>query len=131
MIVVDTHVVIWNALQPNRLSANAVTALAAANEEDGIIICDISLWEIAMLMAAGRLRIASPCATFLDHVLKSNAYHLLPISPKVAELSARLFGETHKDPADRIIAATAIVSKVPLVTADAFLRKAKQVRTIW
>lgn len=131
MIVVDTHIVIWHALQPQRLSASAEKALAAANDGDGIIVCDISLWEIAMLMAAGRIRVDAPCAVFIDHILKSNAYHVQPISPTVAEISARVFGDAHKDPADRIIAATAIVSRSPLVTADAFLRKSSHVSTIW
>ncbi|MFH1983877.1 MAG: hypothetical protein ABIL58_18715 [Pseudomonadota bacterium] len=49
-----------------------------------------------------------------------SVYHLHPISPTVAELSARLFGDAHKDPADRIIAATAIISQASLVTADGF-----------
>lgn len=131
MIVVDTHVVVWDALRSRRLSRSARDAIDEANAGDGIVLCDISLWEIAMLMAAGRLKVDSSYSAFIENVLKSNAYRLHPITPAAAELSARLFADAHKDPADRIIAAIAIVSQAPLVTADEFLRRSRQVRTIW
>lgn len=131
MIAVDTHVIVWDALRSRQISRKAREAMDRANAGDGIILCDISLWEIAMLMAAKRLKVDAPCSEFMSYVLKGNAYHLQLITPAIAELSARLFGEGHKDPADRIIAATAIVSRVPLVTADDFLRSSQEVETIW
>ena len=60
MIIVDTHVIIWDALKPGLLSKKAKEAIAQANEEDGIIFCEISLWEIAMLVQKGRIRIEVP-----------------------------------------------------------------------
>ncbi len=57
MIVLDTHVIIQDALTPERLSKPAQAAIAQANQGDGMIICDISLWEIAMLLQKGRLRV--------------------------------------------------------------------------
>jgi PIN domain nuclease of toxin-antitoxin system len=57
MIVVDTHIIICNALKPELLSRKAEKAIAAANNSDGIIFCEISLWEIAMLMHKERLRV--------------------------------------------------------------------------
>jgi PIN domain nuclease of toxin-antitoxin system len=131
MIVVDTHVAVWDALCSRRLSRRAREAFDEANAGDGIVLCDISLWEIAMLMAAGRLKVDAGYCEFIGNVLKSNAYRLHPITPAVAELSSQLFADAHKDPADRIIAATAIVSQAPLVTADEYLRRSRQVRTIW
>ena len=131
MIVVDTHVVIWDALRSRRLSSRARNAIEEANAGDGIVLCDISIWEIAMMMEAGRLKVDAAYSEFIGNVLKSNAYRLRSITPDVAELSARLFADAHKDPADRIIAATAIVLQSPLVTADEFLRRSRQVRTIW
>lgn len=131
MIVADTHVVVWDALHRRRLSRRAREAFDEANAGDGIILCDISLWEIAMLMEAGRLKVDAAYSEFIGTVLKSNAYRLQSITPDVAELSARLFADAHKDPADRIIAATAIVLQAPLVTADEFLRRSRQIRTIW
>jgi PIN domain nuclease of toxin-antitoxin system len=46
MIVLDTHVIIWDALAPERLSEPARAAIAQANQSDGMIICDISVWEL-------------------------------------------------------------------------------------
>lgn len=131
MIAVDTHVVVWDALRSRQISRKAREAMNRANTADGIILCGISLWEIAMLMAAKRLKVDAPYSEFVSYVLKSNAYRLQPITPAVADLSTRLFGGAHKDTADRIIAATAIVSRVPLVTADDFLRSSQEVETIW
>jgi len=57
MMVLDTHVIIWDALKPEMLSQKAKRAIRAANDGDGIVFCQISLWEIAMLMRKGRLRV--------------------------------------------------------------------------
>lgn len=131
MIVADTHVIIWYALKPERLSQTAQKALEDADQTDGIICCDISLWEIAMLMRRGRLQMDADYLEFINLLLTSSRYVVKPISPEIAELSAALFSTINKDPADRIIAATSIVEKADLVTADADLRKSDQVRTIW
>ncbi len=50
MIVVDTHIIIWDALKPESLSQKAKNTIDEANKKDGIIICEVSLWEIAMLI---------------------------------------------------------------------------------
>jgi PIN domain nuclease of toxin-antitoxin system len=57
MIVADTHVIIWDALKLERLSLRARKTITDANNGDGIIFCDISLWEIAMLVHKGRLSV--------------------------------------------------------------------------
>jgi PIN domain nuclease of toxin-antitoxin system len=68
---------------------------------------------------------------FINLVLTASQYVVKPISPEIAELSASLFPTVNKDPANKIIAATSIVEKADLVTADADLRHSGQVRTIW
>ena len=55
VIVLDTHVIIWDALKPNLLSKKAKQLINQANDEDGIIFCEISLWEIAMLIKKNRI----------------------------------------------------------------------------
>lgn len=69
MIVLDTHVIIWDALAPERLSEPARTAIAQANQSDGLIICDISVWEIAMLLQKGRVQVQTDPLTFINLVL--------------------------------------------------------------
>ena len=131
MIVVDTHIIIWNALKPEMLSRKAEKAISAANNSDGIIFCDISLWEIAMLMYKGRLSIAVEYLKFIELILESDKYIIRGITPEIAGLSARLYSDHNKDPADRIIAATSIIENAKLVTADKKLRQSKKVTTIW
>ena len=131
MIIADTHIIIWHALKPDKLSKKARTSMDEANRTDGIICSDISLWEIAMLMHKGRLIVDVGYMEFIDLVLTSNQYSVKAITPEIAELSATLFSAQNKDPADKIIAATSIVEKADLITADAELRNSKQIRTIW
>jgi len=131
MIVVDTHIIIWNALKPEMLSRKAEKAISAANNSDGIIFCDISLWEIAMLMYKGRLSIDVEYLKFIKLVLESNNYVCRGITPEIARLSAKLFSDNNNDPADRIIAATSIIENAKLITADKKLRQSRKVTTIW
>ena len=131
MIVVDTHIIIWNALKPEMLSEKAEKAISAANNSDGIIFCEISLWEIAMLMHKGRLSIDIEYLEFIKLILESNEYVFLGITPEIAALSTDLLSDNNKDPADRIIAATSIIENAKLVTADKKLRQSRKVATIW
>jgi len=131
MIVLDTHVIIWDALKPEMLSQKAKRAIRAANDGDGIVFCQISLWEIAMLMRKGRLRVDVEFREFIELVFDSNRYLFRGITPEIAELSADLMYKESIDPADAIIAATAMMEKTDLVTADKKLRKIESLSTIW
>lgn len=131
MIVADTHVIIWDALKPELLSPRAKKAIREANRLDGIIFCEISLWEIAMLMKKRRLSVDVNYQEFIRLVSDSNNYIFKGISPQIAELSTHLFSTTNKDPADRIISATSIIEKANLVTSDKILRRSKKIHTIW
>lgn len=130
MIVLDTHVLIYDALSPRKLSSRARKALDAGSAESGLSCSDISLWEIAMLISRKRLDPAMDARQFIDVLITARAVRVLPISVEIAVLSqSDLF--SHADPADRLIAATALLNQAPLVTSDARLRKVKEISTIW
>lgn len=131
MILLDTHVIIWDALAPNQLSLPAQQAIAHANQQDGMLIADISLWEIAMLVQKGRIQIATDCQSFINLLLQANKIRIIPISPQIATQSVQLSSLVNKDPADRLIVATAIVEYATLVTADRDLRSAPIITTLW
>ncbi|RLD60869.1 MAG: type II toxin-antitoxin system VapC family toxin [Bacteroidetes bacterium] len=131
MIVVDTHIIIWDALKPESLSQKAKNTIDEANKKDGIIICEVSLWEIAMLIKKKRLEIEIPYLEFIDLVISSNNYILKGITPTIADLSVNLPKEVNQDPADRLICATSIAHKAPLITADRNLLNSKYIKTIW
>lgn len=131
MIVLDTHVILWDALAPERLSELARETIVQANENDGLIICDISLWEIAMLLQKGRVQVEVDSQTFINLLLQANKSRVLAISPQIAVLAAQFPAEINKDPADRLIAATALVENATLITADRNLRAAGLIPTLW
>ncbi len=79
MVVADTHVIVWNALAPEKLSTKARKQVDEANEQDGIIFCDISLWEIAMLLEKKRLVIDVPFLEFIELLKMTVHYNFKPI----------------------------------------------------
>lgn len=131
MILLDTHVIIWDSLAPNRLSVQAEQAIAQANQQDGMLIADISLWEIAMLVQKGRIQIATDCQSFITLLLQANKTRVVPISPAIATQAVQLPALVNKDPADRLLVATALVEQAVLVTADHNLRQISAITTLW
>ena len=113
MILLDTCALIFDALAPGRLRA-----IEEGEESGSLACCDISLWEIAMLVAKGRLDTGTDTLSFLKLVLASRAIQLLPITPEIAKISASDALFAHHDPADRIIGATALHYGGQLVTCD-------------
>ena len=129
MIVLDTCAVIWDALDPSMLTPKARRAIE--RYEADLVVCDISLWEVAMLIQRKRLLVDYSAAGFINLALKARNLQVQPITPEIAELSTNLGSELRGDPADRLIAATSILGNAPIVTADRELRRASIVDTIW
>lgn len=130
MIVLDTHVLVYDALAPARLSLRARKAIDHAFATRELACCDISLWEIAMLVARDRLDPGMDARQFLDDLIAVRRLQVLPITPEIAVLS-QSDAFSHGDPADRLIAATALLHRAPLVTSDVKLRKLKEISTVW
>ena len=130
MIVLDTQVLVFDVLEPRRLTRRARDALAQGTESGSLACSDISLWEIAMLIAKGRIDPKGDAVAFIEGMLQSRSVRVLPITPQVAAL-AQSAEFAHGDPADRIIAATALAHRAPLVSADARLRKLRSIKVLW
>lgn len=128
MVVLDTHALIQAGLQPTRLSAAARKAIGG--EQGPVAASDISFWEIAMLVAKRRLDIDADAVQFIEDVVHALEVRVLPITPRIAVLS-QSDDFKHGDPADRLIAATAVVHGAPLVTADKQLRRVPGLRVVW
>lgn len=128
LIVLDTHAFVWWMNQPAELSADARTACEHA---DLLGIPAISCWEIALLSSRGRLLDRVDIRAWLADAFKVRGTRLLPLTPQVAATAAALAPEMGRDPADRLIVATALENGAPLVTKDERIRRANVVETIW
>ncbi len=130
MILVDTHVVLWLALEPARISKKAAALIEETRHGgEGLAISDMTLLEIAMIEGKRRIQLSASLETFLTEV--QSRFVVLPITGRVCVRAIELPAAYPKDPADRIIAATALVEGISLVTADEDIRKSKTLRTIW
>ncbi|MFZ0687096.1 MAG: type II toxin-antitoxin system VapC family toxin [Terriglobales bacterium] len=130
MILLDTHVVLWLLSDPVRLSQAAHAAIDEARQhDDGLAICGITLLEIATANLNGRISLSVSLESFLRDV--EERFVVLPISALACARTLTLPASYPKDPADRLIGATALVEGMSLVTADREIRRAKVVRTIW
>ena len=131
MILLDTHVVFWATTEPERLSRAARRAITAAERADGVAICSISLWELASLKAAGRLRVEGSMEGFLNKIATRAGVAVLDITPEIAVLAAQFPRSFPGDPVDRLIAATARAHGLTLVTKDERIQDSPLLRTVW
>ena len=117
-IVLDTHVLLWSLLQPEELSEDIRRYITVAQDNNQLLICSISLWEIAMLKSKRRINIYEPIRDFLESVTSIDGLSVKDISAEIAAESVQLMDDFHGDPADRIIAATAKCCVATLLTRD-------------
>lgn len=131
MIVLDTHALVWWASGDSQLSRAALEAIETENRDGEILVSAISAWEVAMLVKAGRLALTMDTAAWLDTVGQVPAVRFVSVDVRISVRSVDLPGEFHKDPADRLIVATAQHYSAPLVTADTKIHHYPHVKTIW
>lgn len=128
--LLDTHVWVWWMLGDSRLSAREREALDELPSGSRPGLCDISLWEVALLVQLGRLRLDADLEEWLRIAASPAAVELLPITPAVVAEMTRLPATFHQDPADRLIVATARARGLPLATHDSRIRRAT-LTTLW
>ena len=132
MIVLDTHTLVWWASGIKaQVSVAAMEAIEAEMPGGDIFVSSISAWELAMLVDRGRIDLSMDIERWLSVVGQIEAVRFVQMDNEIALKSVALPGEFHKDPADRIIVATARKFAAPLVTADERIRAYPHVKTIW
>lgn len=120
MIILDTHIWIWWVQGDARLPINAFDILDRQNpEEIGVSI--ISCWEAAMLHARGKLSLPCILDDWMTRALAFPGVNLLNLSPVIVMEACRLPGDFHRDPADRLLVATARLLNVTLLTVDGLI----------
>ena len=129
MIVLDTHALLWWALDPDRLSQVATESVREMERRGGFASA-ISIWELGIKIQRGKLDLGIPIEEFARRIENSTMVELLPVTTATWLRSLELAWD-HRDPADRVIVATAIGQGVPLVTADAEIRRFQGVTCLW
>jgi PIN domain nuclease of toxin-antitoxin system len=130
VILVDTHVVVWLAFDQSQISSKARTAIDEARDlGDGLAISAITLLEVGTLASRGRIHLGISLESFLQEI--EARFVVLPISGRACARAMEFPTAYPKDPADRIIGATALVEGLSLITADREIRRSKLVPTIW
>jgi PIN domain nuclease of toxin-antitoxin system len=130
VILLDTHVVLWLTTEPAKLSGKARSAIEDARKNgEGLAISDITLLELATLATKGRIRLSITLESFLQEV--EARFVVLPISGRACARAMGLPKAYPKDPADRIIGATALVEGLALISADREIKRSKVVHTLW
>jgi len=128
--LLDTHIWLWWLLGDPSLSKSERDALDALPADDRPFLCDISLWEAALLVANGRLELDMDLQDFLETATSPATVQLVRITPSIVLEMNRLPDTFHRDPADRLILSTARAQGLTLATKDARIRKSRLAR-IW
>lgn len=128
--LLDTHILVTWVSSPDELSAAQRHVLDAASGSAPAMVSDISLWEIATLVSLGRLALDRPLREWLEMAVAPPLVRRIGISPAVAAAVADLPASFHRDPADRIIVASARIMGAVLLTNDARIRDAGIVQTV-
>ena len=117
MIVLDTHIFVWWNQQDPKLTKYHFDVIER-ERADGLGICTISLIEISRLVSAGRIVLPVSIQEWFEISLAQEGVMLISITPEIAIDAQSPPGDFHKDPADRIIVATARISDCYIVTVD-------------
>lgn len=117
MIVLDTHALIWAVQDNPKLGTSARKIVEDEAREDVVLVPAICAWEVALLVSRGQVELPFDTAGWMRRVLNRPGYGLAPLEPEISVASVEL-AWLHRDPADRMIVATALHWRAPLLTVD-------------
>jgi PIN domain nuclease of toxin-antitoxin system len=125
-LLLDTHILIWSMVEPERLSRRA--RLAIENPKNRVLVSAAVAWELAIKVKAGKFSPAS-LIDKLGRLLEQAAFLELPITVEHATCAGSLELH-HRDPFDRLLVAQAVSLRIPIVSADAIIDR-YDVERLW
>ncbi|MBA3393886.1 MAG: type II toxin-antitoxin system VapC family toxin [Deltaproteobacteria bacterium] len=129
MILLDTHALLWWALDPDQLSTTAADLIAQMERRGGMASA-ISIWELGVKIQRGKLELGISIDKLAHRIERHSAVELVAVDTGIWLRSLALPWD-HRDPADRVIVATALARGVPILTKDVEIRRFEGVETIW
>ena len=129
-LLLDTHVLLRWSDDEERLSREQARALKQVDASRPVLVSDITLWEIATLYSLGRIRLTLPLREWLEKAVAPPLVERVAISPAIAAEVAMLPNWFQRDPADRVLVATARIHGATLVTSDSKIIDAGLVPTL-
>jgi PIN domain nuclease of toxin-antitoxin system len=117
-LLLDTHIWFRYQVTPRLVRVPALEAIDRAAVRNDVFVSAISVWELAMLERDGKLDLYGGVDRWSQAALSKPGINLLPLSPQISIASVYLPDPMHKDPADRILVASARVERMTLVTSD-------------
>jgi len=130
MILLDTHTWIWSH-SATKLLSDSVKELIKKTQTDHRAIASISIWEFAMMVTKGRINVKIDPKRWLNNAIDNSGLRVIELTPEIAMESCNLPGSFHKDPADRIIVATARAHNLMLLTKDRKIIEYPHVQAVW
>jgi PIN domain nuclease of toxin-antitoxin system len=128
MLLLDTHALVWLASDQEQLTSRGKTAIREAAGR--LFMSAISSLEIAILVKRGRLELPLPPERFVVECLRHHGITEIPLDSAIAMAAAAL-PDIHNDPFDRILAATAIIHRLDLLSKDTVLPRYPGLRVTW
>jgi PIN domain nuclease of toxin-antitoxin system len=131
LILLDTHVLVWLVIEPELLSRDAASAIRRARKSAGLAISAMTLYEIAMMFTRGIITPRGGVEESLRKLITDAGVEVRPITVEIAALGWQFPDDFSRDPADRLISATARAEGLMLVTRDERIRQCSLIKTVW
>jgi PIN domain nuclease of toxin-antitoxin system len=129
MILLDTHVVLWWALAPDKLSAKA-KRICEEMERSKCLLSSTSIWELGIKIKKGKLEIRLSIEEFVQLLRKTGVLEIVPIDEKIWMKNLSLKW-SHKNPVGRTLVATTLLNQLPVLTKDEVIHRYRGVKSIW
>ncbi len=126
--LLDTHIWIWAVSKPDKLSEEI--KIISKDDSNELFISSISVWEFIVLVEKGKIIISKSIDEWIEEALIQSNIKIIPIDMEIA-IKSRKVNLSHQDPADRFIAATALVNQLTLITSDSKLAESNEISILF